>query len=91
MKREHKKNIEQLEKVIEEKKKLPKEVKDRINTKVFENIAIVSIIIIYLTSLYFGMKSIPTNMYLTDLRVFSVMLLIGTIIIFEYGYKKDKR
>lgn len=91
MKREQKKNIENLEKVIEEKKKIPKEVRDIINSKVFENIAIVAIILIYFTSLYFGMTNIPTDMYLTDLRVFSIILLISTIIIFEYGYKKDKR
>ena len=91
MKREQKKNIENLEKVIEEKKKIPKEIKNKINSKVYENLAFIAIILLYLTSLYFGMTNIPTDMYLTDLRFFSIILLITTIIVFEYGYKKDKR
>lgn len=89
MKREQKRNIEQLEKVIEDKKKIPKSVKEKINAKVFENMVIVAIIMIYLLSLNLGMNNIPTDMYLMDLKVFSVLLLIVTIILFEYGYKKD--
>ena len=91
MKREQKKNIENFEKVIEEKKKLPKSERDKINAKAFENLIIIAIIIIYLISLYFGMTNSPTDMYITDLRVFSIMLLMTTIIILEYAYKKDKR
>lgn len=89
MKREQKKNIEKLEKELEEKKKIPKSVIEKINSKVFENIAIAAIIIIYLASLNFGMANIPTDTYILDLKVFSVMLLIITIFTFEYGYKKD--
>ena len=51
MKREDKKtkeNIEKLGKVIEEKKKIPREVKEKITSKRFENIIFVSIIIVYL-------------------------------------------
>lgn len=89
MKREQKKNIENLEKVIEEKKKIPKEVKEKINSKAFKNIAIAAIIIVYLAALHFGMINISTDMYITDLKVFSIILLVATIFIFEYGYKKD--
>lgn len=89
MKREQKKNIEQLEKVVEEKKKIPKSVKEKINSKVFENIIIAAIFIVYFGSLSFGMDNIPTDMYLNDLRIFSILLLATTIILFEYGYKKD--
>lgn len=89
MKREQKRNIEQLEKVIEEKKKLPKSIKEKINSKIFENTVIAAIIIIYLAALNIGMNNIQTDMYLMDLKVFSIMLLITTILLFEYGYKKD--
>lgn len=89
MKREQKKNIEQLEKVMAETKKIPKEIKDKINSKAFENIVILAIIIMYLIALNFGMSNIPTDMYIKDLQVFSIMLLISSIILFEYGYKKD--
>lgn len=89
MKREQKRNIENLEKVLEEKKKIPKAVKEKMNTKVFENTVIAAIIIIYLAALNIGMNNIQTDMYLMDLKVFSAMLLITTILLFEYAYKKD--
>ena len=37
-----------------------------------------------------GMSNIPTDTYLMDLKVFSIALLIITIGIFEFAYKKDK-
>ncbi len=89
MKREQKKNIEKIEKIIEEKKKIPKNVKEKINAKVFENMVIMAIIMIYLAALNIGMTNIPTDTYIMDLKVFSIILLIATIIIFEIGYKKD--
>ena len=89
MKREQKKNIENLEKVFEEKKKLPNEVKEKINGMAFKNIAIGAVIVIYFAALYFGMTNIPTEKYMIILRVVSIVLLVGTIITFEIGYKKD--
>ncbi len=92
MKREERKrkdNIEKLTKEVETKKKIPKDVKEKINARVFENMIIAAIIMVYLVSLNFGMTNIPTDTYRTDLKVFSILLLIITIMIFEWGYKKD--
>lgn len=89
MKREQKKNIENIEKLIQEKKKIPKNVKDKINAKVFENMVLAAIILVYLAALNIGMGNIPTDTYIIDLKVFSMLLLAVTIIIFEIGYKKD--
>ncbi len=82
-------NIEKLEKELEEKKKFPQEIKEKINSKIFENIIIATIIVIYLASLNIGMNNIPTDTYIMDLKVFSIMLLIITIFILELGYRKD--
>ena len=82
-------NIEKLGKVLEEKKKIPKNIKEKINSKRFENIAFGAVIIIYFFALNLGMSNIPTENYLTDLKVFSVFLLIITIFLFEKAYKKD--
>lgn len=89
MKREQKKNIEKLGKELEEKKKLPKEIREKINSKVFINMAILALIIIYFAALNFLMGNIPTDIYINSLQVLSIMLLIITLIVFEYGYKKD--
>ncbi len=82
-------NIENLSKVIEEKKKIPQNIKSKINTKIFENIIFGAIVIVYLGALNIGMKNIPTENYLVDLRVFSMILLVATIVVFEIAYKKD--
>ena len=73
----------------EQKKKLPQEVKEKINAKIFENVVILVLIMVYLVSLNLGMNNIPTDNYIMDLKVFSIMLLIISIILFEFGYKKD--
>ena len=84
-----KENIEKLGKVIEEKKQIPKNVKEKINSKRFENIIFVAIILLYLAALNLGMENIPTENYIMDLRVFSISLLVATIVLFELAYKKD--
>lgn len=89
MKRDDKSNIKKIEKEIEEKKKIPRNIKEKVSAKIFENVVILAIIMIYLISLNFGMNNIPTENYIMDLKVFSIMLLIITIFFFEIGYKKD--
>ncbi len=85
-----KENIQKLEKVIEEKKKIPQNIKDKISTKTFENIIFAVIIFVYLGALNLGMKNIPTENYLLDLKVFGISLLVITILVFELAYKKEK-
>ena len=85
-----KENIEKLTEVIEGKKKIPKKVKDKITAKAFENLLFFAIITIYLGALNLGIANIPTENYLLDLKVFSIMLLVISIIFFELAYKKDK-
>ncbi len=82
-------NIENLSKVIEEKKKIPQKIKEQISSKRFENIIFAVVMIVYLIALNLGMANIPTENYLVDLKVFSVMLLCISIILFELAYKKD--
>lgn len=84
-----KENIENLGKVIEEKKKIPQKIKEKINSKRFENIIFAVIILIYFGALNLGMANIPTENYLNDLRVFAISLLVVTIILFELAYKRD--
>lgn len=83
-------NIDKLSKVIAEKKKIPQNIKDKINAKIFENLLFVAVIIVYLGALNLGMVNIPTENYLVDLKVFGVILLVVTIILIEIAYKKDK-
>ncbi|MCI8518793.1 MAG: hypothetical protein HFJ51_01335 [Clostridia bacterium] len=83
-------NIEKLGKVIEEKNKLPKEIKDKIASVRFQNIIFAFLVFAYLVALNLGRDNIPTDTYLIDLKVFSITLLVITIGIFEFAYRKDK-
>ena len=90
MEREEQENLRKFEKVIEEKKKIPKDVKDKINTRIFENLISAVLLLIYFTAIRLGMTNIATENYIIDLKVFSILLLALSIFIFEYAYKKDQ-
>lgn len=83
------KNIEKIEKEIVNKKKLPKEEENKINKKVFENILIANVIMIFLYLISLGSLNIETPVFITDLKVFSVTLIVFTILLFEYSYRKE--
>lgn len=82
-------HLEKIEKELRTKKKLPKEVEDKINNKVFENILIANIVMIFLYFISLGSLNIETSIFLTDLKVFSIALIVLTIILFEYSYRKQ--
>lgn len=82
-------NIEKLEKEIKIKTELPKDVEEKINKKVFENLIISIIVMIFLYFIGLGALNIETNIFLTDLRVFSVAFIVFTIMLFEYSYRKE--
>ena len=73
-------NIEKLEEEIKNKKKLPELEKKSIFKKC----------IIYLFCLQIGEQNIQTENYITMLKVFSIILIIGTIMMFEISYRLNK-
>lgn len=82
-------NIKKLEKEIVHKKELPKEEEEKINKMVFENIVIAIVIMVFLNLISLGSINIETSVFLTDLKVFSILLIIATILLFEYSYRKE--
>lgn len=85
-----KETIEQkMEKEIALKKKLPKEIEDAMNKKVFYNLIIGCIIIVYFIFLNMGFTNIDKNIFIKDTQVFSVTVLVISIILFEKSYKKE--
>lgn len=81
--------IEQLEKEIKEKRKLPIEEQNKINRKIFENIIIAVIMMLYFYFINLGFLNIDEKSFQTDLKVFSILSITITIILFEISYKKD--
>ena len=84
-----KSTIEKIEKEINEKIKLPNEVKEKIKKEVFTNIAIASIIILYFIFIVLGSVGSTKNVRIIDLNIFSILFLSIAIFIFEVAYRKD--
>lgn len=84
------KNLTKLEEEIESKKKLPKSKKKKLFKKCRTNTIILIITLIYLVLLRIGEANIQTDTYITILKVLSIVLIIGTIIMLEISYKYNK-
>ena len=81
--------LEIIEEEIKEQTKIPKEKMNKIYLKVFNNIMFAIIILIYFILINMGYNSIMPNVFVTDLKVFSITCIAITICVFEYAYKKD--
>lgn len=82
-------DMEQLEKEIINKKRLPEEEKTKIYKKVFENMLIADILMAFFYLISLGSFNIETQTFLMDLKVFSVGFILFTIILFEISYRKE--
>lgn len=86
---EMKENLETIEKEIKIKNYLPQEETEKISKKIFSNILIADIVLVFLYFISLGSINIESNIFITDLKVFSVFLIICTILLFEYSYRKE--
>ena len=83
---------EKMQKIEEERKKrnkLPEEIKEKVNKNIFANFIMAIAISIYLIFLNLGYTNINETAFIIDLQVFSIALIITTILVFEHAYKKD--
>lgn len=80
---------EAVEKEIKGRKKLPEVEFNKINTRIFQNICLAVVTMLYLHFVVLGFVNIENSVFITDIKVFSIALLIVAIAIFEYAYKKD--
>ena len=78
-----------VEEKIEEKKKLPKEEKNKAYKKIFINLLVACVISLYLLFVNLGFSNIQPSKFAVDLNVFSITLIAITIFLFEVAYKKD--
>lgn len=81
--------VEKIEKDIKEKKKMPREVQEKINKRIFTNILIACFIFIYFIFINLGFNNIEADAFLIDLKVFSMAILFTAILLFEKSYNKD--
>lgn len=89
IKNEINEQFDRIEKEIKNKTELPKDKEENINKNVFKNLLIADVIMLFLFFISLGSLNIETPIFITDLKVFSITLIVFTIILFEYSYKKD--
>ncbi len=78
---------------IKEKKKFPEDVKSKIISQIVESTVSSIIVYAYFIFLELGAKNIHNNIYVTDLKVFSVSFAVLAIVFLEKGYsnKNNKK
>lgn len=87
------KELEELEKL--KKQKTEKElieqnpIMKKAGTKVFINILIAILIMVYFVGLFLGNSKLSEETFSRGLQIITMILLLGTIILFELAYKKD--
>lgn len=81
--------IQNIEKELNEKRKMPNNLKEEVRKKIFKNVVIAICIILYFLFLFLGSENKTKVVRITDLKIFSVIFLITTISLFETAYKKD--
>lgn len=83
---------DEINEIGEEIKKIriiPKKVRNEINTKIFINIMIAIVIMVYFYFLSFGYFNIRPAIYIMDLKVFSIFILALAILLFEEAYRRE--
>lgn len=79
----------ELKKDLKSKSKLPKEEEKKLSSVVFENLCVAIAVMIYLFFIILGFINIKEEVYNVDLKVFSFIILVIAILLFERAYKKD--
>ena len=70
---------------------MPEEESKKIFKQSIWNISVGSIIVLYFIFLSLGFKNIERNIFITDLKVFSIAVLVIAIFLFERAYKQENR
>ena len=83
-------NIRKIKQELETKHKLPENIKQSMNRKIQINVLVAITIMLYFFLLNMGLVNIEQLLFLRDLKIFSLIILAGTIILFELAYKKDE-
>lgn len=81
--------LEKIEEEIKKQTTIPEEKKLKINKRIFQNIMVAIVIVLYFTFINLGFYNLEPAKFLVDLQVFSMLTIGITIIVFEIAYKKD--
>ena len=81
--------LEKIEEEIKKQTTISEKRKNKIYNRIFKNIIVAIIVIVYFIFINLGYTKLSPEIYLIDQQVFSFITLGITIIFFEKAYKKD--
>ncbi len=76
---------------IEEKRKLPQDVKENIKTNIFHNLIAAAIILAYLAAINILYYSFEQKIFEHYMKYFALGIIIVTVIDIELAYRKDSK
>ena len=68
---------------------MDEEMLEKVRSSIFKNLLIAIVLLIYFYFVNLGYINIGKNIFITDLKVFSLCILVMSIILFEIAYYKD--
>lgn len=74
---------------IEEKRKLPKKIKDNISTNIFQDLLVAIIIMLYFCIINFSYYNVENSVFEENMKYFALGIIIFTVIAFEISYRKN--
>lgn len=74
---------------IEEKRKLPKKIKDSISTNIFQDLLVAIIIMLYFCAVNFSYYKFENKIFEDIMKYFALGIVLFTVIIFEFSYRKN--
>ncbi len=74
---------------IEEKRKLPKKIKDNISTNIFQDLLVAIIIMSYFCIINFSYYNFENTIFEENMKYFALAIIILTVIAFEISYRKN--
>ena len=75
--------------IIDEKRKLPEDLKGKLDNYTFINLMISIALMIYMLAINVLYLNEPIQIFSTSIKVFAMLLIIIDVAIFEIGYRKD--
>ena len=82
---------ELMRKEIENKRKLPEELKKEIKKSIFHNLLIAIIIILYLCTINILFYKLENNVFEQQMKFFALGIICITVIVFEVAYRKQSK
>ncbi|MCI9177098.1 MAG: hypothetical protein HFJ28_00550 [Clostridia bacterium] len=86
------KEMAEIEKAVKKEmkanRKMPEQQLEKMATRIFKNMLLAIIVMIYLNFIILGFLNIENDIFITDLKVFSIAILIIGVGIIEFAYRK---